>query len=43
LRYAPNVGFSPSEPWLPIGPSHRALAIDVQEESADSNLQFARE
>jgi alpha-glucosidase len=40
---APNVGFSTSEPWLPIGQSHRALAVDVQEKIADSNLQFARE
>jgi alpha-glucosidase len=40
---AANVGFSTSEPWLPIGQSHRALAVDAQERSADSNLQFARE
>jgi alpha-glucosidase len=40
---APNVGFSKSEPWLPIGQSHRALAVDAQEQSANSALQFARE
>ena len=40
---APNVGFSTSEPWLPVGQSHRTLAVDAQEESAESNLQFARE
>ena len=40
---APNVGFSTSEPWLPIGQSHRALAVDAQEQSADSALQFARQ
>jgi alpha-glucosidase len=39
---APNLGFSNSEPWLPAGESHRALAVDQQ--SADgSALQFTRE
>ena len=40
---APNLGFSTSEPWLPVGQSHRALAVDAQEASTDSNLQFTRE
>ena len=39
---APNVGFSTSEPWLPIGQNHRALAVEFQEKSPNSNLQFAR-
>ena len=40
---APHLGFSTGEPWLPVSESHRALAVDVQEDSADSSLQFARE
>jgi alpha-glucosidase len=40
---APHLGFSTGEPWLPIGESHRALAVEGQEGRADSNLQFARE
>jgi alpha-glucosidase len=40
---APHLGFSTGEPWLPIGESHRALAVEAQEGRADSNLQFARE
>ena len=39
----PNLGFSTSEPWLPVGQSHRALAVDQQEESEVSILAFARE
>ncbi|MEO8454630.1 MAG: alpha-glucosidase [Sphingomicrobium sp.] len=38
-----HLGFSTSEPWLPVSESHRALAVDVQEDSAGSTLQFARE
>ncbi len=39
---APNLGFSPAEPWLPVGESHRALAVDAQERNEDSLLQFTR-
>jgi alpha-glucosidase len=30
------------EPWLPIVPEHRALAVDLQERAADSQLAYAR-
>jgi alpha-glucosidase len=39
---APNLGFSNSEPWLPVGESHRALAVDQQESDRGSNLKFTR-
>jgi len=39
---APNLGFSNSEPWLPAGESHRALAVD-QQSAEESALQFTRE
>ncbi len=38
----PNAGFSATEPWLPVGETHRALAVDRQEASANSVLQFSR-
>jgi alpha-glucosidase len=38
-----NLGFTSGEPWLPIGESHRALAVDVQERDASSMLHFTRE
>jgi alpha-glucosidase len=40
---APNLGFSDAEPWLPVGKAHAALAVDRQDESANSMLQFTRE
>ena len=40
---APQLGFSAAEPWLPVGETHRELAIDRQEGRADSVLQFSRE
>ncbi|HZC37706.1 MAG TPA: alpha-amylase family glycosyl hydrolase [Sphingomicrobium sp.] len=40
---ARNLGFSDAEPWLPAGDSHRALAVDTQDDGAESNLRFARE
>jgi alpha-glucosidase len=43
ISAATYLGFSTFEPWLPVSESHRALAVDVQEESADSALQFARD
>jgi alpha-glucosidase len=38
-----NLGFSQTEPWLPVGESHRALAVDRQSERSDSMLNFTRE
>ena len=40
---APNLGFSTGEPWLPLGESHRALAVDLQQGEAGSVLEFARQ
>ncbi|MES1199054.1 MAG: alpha-glucosidase [Pseudomonadota bacterium] len=37
-----NAGFSAHEPWLPLDPAHPALAVDVQEKSATSMLNFTR-
>jgi alpha-glucosidase len=39
---APNLGFSTGEPWLPLGDSHRALAVDLQLGEPGSVLEFAR-
>jgi alpha-glucosidase len=39
---APNLGFSPATPWLPIGPDHAALAVDVQEADPASLLHLTR-
>jgi alpha-glucosidase len=39
---APNAGFSRGAPWLPVDPTHRALAVDLQEQDDASILQFAR-
>ena len=39
---APNLGFSTGEPWLPIGDDHAGLAVDLQERSTDSVLNFTR-
>ena len=38
-----NLGFSRTEPWLPVGESHRALAVDRQSERSDSMLHFTRD
>jgi alpha-glucosidase len=40
---APQLGFSQSGPWLPVGESHAALAVDQQESDGTSVLQFTRE
>jgi len=40
---APQLGFSTAEPWLPIGKSHSELAVNRQEASENSLLQFTRE
>lgn len=39
---APNIGFSTARPWLPLGPEHRALAVDLQEADPTSLLQHTR-
>jgi|APTNR8051073442_1049403.scaffolds.fasta_scaffold01828_2 alpha-glucosidase len=43
---APHAGFSPAhsdvEPWLPVEPVHRALAVDAQDADAASTLNFTR-
>ena len=40
---APQLGFSTTEPWLPVGKSHVELAVDRQDASDDSLLQFTRD
>jgi len=40
---APSLGFSRGTPWLPMGVEHGALAVDRQEEQADSLLHFTRQ
>jgi alpha-glucosidase len=40
---ARNLGFSTSEPWLPLGSSHQALAVDQQELDGGSLLAFTRQ
>ncbi len=35
-------GFSAEEPWLPLGESHRAMAVDGQDADPDSILNFFR-
>ncbi len=39
---AENLGFGSGKPWLPLGPEHRALAVDVQEADPQSMLAFTR-
>ncbi|WP_408988109.1 alpha-glucosidase family protein [Sphingomonas sp. SUN019] len=39
---APQLGFSNAKPWLPVGPDHAALAVDVQERDAASILHYTR-
>jgi alpha-glucosidase len=39
---APNLGFSTGDPWLPLGESHRELAVDAQETGQGSMLHFTR-
>ena len=39
---APQLGFSRAEPWLPMGKSHDALAVDLQDSNGGSLLQFTR-
>lgn len=42
VKEAVNAGFSRVTPWLPVDPTHCALAVDVQEGNAASTLHFAR-
>jgi alpha-glucosidase len=39
---AAHAGFSSVEPWLPIGPAHRARAVDRQQDDPDSLLNLTR-
>lgn len=39
---ATNLGFSSGEAWLPLGDTHRALAVSVQETDPQSTLNYAR-
>ncbi|PTS88683.1 MULTISPECIES: alpha-amylase family glycosyl hydrolase [unclassified Caulobacter] len=39
---APQAGFSPVEPWLPVDPAHLPLAVDAQEADPASTLLVAR-
>jgi len=38
----PSLGFTTGTPWLPPGPAHAALAVDVQERDPASTLAFVR-
>jgi alpha-glucosidase len=40
---AKNLGFSSGAPWLPVSPTHKALAVSEQETDAASTLAFTRE
>ena len=40
---SPNLGFTSGTPWLPLGETHRALAVSEQERDAQSVLTFARD
>ncbi len=42
LADATNAGFTTGEPWLPVPPEHRPLAVDRQESDPDSVLGFTR-
>jgi alpha-glucosidase len=39
----PNLGFSTGKPWLPLGTTHRALAVDRQNGDPGSLLAFTRD
>lgn len=40
---AAHAGFSPVEPWLPVWPAHRALAVDRQSQDEASMLATTRQ
>ena len=42
-KSAPNLGFSNADPWLPVGENHVDLAVDAQEGSTGSMLNFSRQ
>lgn len=37
-----HCGFSSTEPWLPLGPDHAAMAVDVEEANPHSMLALTR-
>ncbi len=39
---AANAGFSAGEPWLPVDPTHLALAVDMQDRDPNSVLHLTR-
>jgi alpha-glucosidase len=39
---APDLGFGSTDPWLPFGPDHAALAVDRQEADPHSMLALTR-
>jgi alpha-glucosidase len=39
---AANAGFSDADPWLPLGPAHRDLAVDRQQDDPGSLLNLTR-
>ncbi len=39
---APNLGFTTGNPWLPMAPAHRPLAVSEQEPQNESALNFTR-
>ena len=39
----PGAGFSDAEPWLPVDPRHRALAVDQQQADPSSVLSMTRD
>ncbi len=40
---APDLGFGSATPWLPFGPDHNALAVDVQDADTNSLLHWTRQ
>ncbi|MEP9359624.1 alpha-glucosidase [Sphingomonas sp. KR3-1] len=40
---APQLGFTSGKPWLPLGPNHDRLAIDVQDADPASHLAWTRQ
>ncbi|WP_158915983.1 alpha-glucosidase [Caulobacter sp. S45] len=42
IAQATHGGFSESEPWLPLDPAHRPLAVDLQAGDPQSMLAFVR-
>ena len=41
-RNSVDLGFSSAKPWLPYAQSHQELAVDTQENTSDSVLNFTR-